>query len=71
MLKVHGYPGPIVVIPGGAPKEVLFLAGAICAGYSKAPESDPVKVQVTQNDRVEQISVLPILPSEAKRFLIQ
>jgi hypothetical protein len=71
ILKVHGHPGPIVVIPGGAPKEMLFLAGAICAGYSKAPESDPVKIEVTQNDRVEQIRVLPILPSEAKRFLIQ
>ena len=71
MLKIHGFPGPIVVIPGGTPKEMLFLAGAICAGYSKAPESDPVKVEVNQNDRVEQIRVLPILPAEAKRFLIQ
>ncbi len=70
LLKVDGYPGPTVVIPGGAPKEMLFLAGAICAGYSKAPESGPVKVQVTQAGQVEQIAVLPILPDEAKRFLI-
>jgi hypothetical protein len=50
---------------------MLFLAGAICAGYSKAPESDAVKVQVSQHERVEQITVLPVLPAEAKRFLIQ
>ena len=71
VLKVNGYPGPTVVIPGGAPKELLFLAGAICAGYSKAPVADPVDVQVTEGDRVEKIRVLPVTPAEAKRFLIQ
>jgi hypothetical protein len=71
VLKVSGYPGPTVVIPGGAPKELLFLAGAICAGYSKAPDSSPVNLQVAMHDRVEQIRVLPVLPIEAKRFLIK
>jgi hypothetical protein len=70
VIKVHGYPGPTVVIPGKAAKEMIFLAGAICAGYSKAPESEPVKVQVAHAAQVEQITVLPILPDEAKRFLI-
>jgi tRNA U34 2-thiouridine synthase MnmA/TrmU len=70
VIKVHGYPGPTAVIPGKATKEMRFLVGAICAGYSKAPESEPVKVQVVYAGQVEQITVLPILPDEAKRFLI-
>lgn len=70
VIKVYGFAGPTVVIPGKAAKEMVFLAGAICAGYSKAPESDPVKVQVAYAGQIEQITVLPILPVEAKRFLI-
>lgn len=70
VIKVSGYPGPTVVILGKAAKEMIFLAGAICAGYSKAPESEPIKVQVAHAGKVEQITVLPILPDEAKRFLI-
>jgi tRNA-uridine 2-sulfurtransferase len=46
------------------------LAGAICAGYSKAPLEHPVQVHVTAGERTESITVLTILPTEAKRFLI-
>jgi tRNA U34 2-thiouridine synthase MnmA/TrmU len=71
VIKVSDYPGPTVVIPGKAAKEMIFLAGAICAGYSKAPESKSIKVQVSHAGHVEQITVLSILPEEAKRFLIK
>ncbi len=70
VLKVIGHPGPTVVLPGGGTKEVLFLAGAICAGYSKASESTTVQVLVTHGRRKEKLTVLPVLPEEAKRFLI-
>ncbi len=70
ILKVKIHAGPIVVMPGGGPKEMIFLAGAICAGYSKAPESSPVAVDVSSEGQTESVNVLSILPSEAKRFLI-
>ena len=70
VIKVNGHPGPTVVIPGTAAKEIIFLASAICAGYSKAPESSPVKVQVAAGGQNELITVLAITPPEAKRFLI-
>ncbi len=70
MFKAHGYPGPLVVMPGGGPKEMIFLAGAICAGYSKAPIESPVQIRVIAGGRTETITVLTVLPSEAKRFLI-
>ena len=71
LLKVIGYPGPTVVLPGGGPKEIQFLAGAICAGYSKAPEEASVSIQITIGGKARQITVLPIRPEEAKRFLIK
>jgi hypothetical protein len=59
-----------VIMPGGGPKEMIFLAGAICAGYSKAPETSPVSVQTTCGGKVERVTVLSVLPNESKRFLI-
>lgn len=71
VIKTNGYPGPTVILPGGGPHEVLFLAGAICVGYSKAPVSSPASVQVAYAGNVQNITVLPILPKEARRFLIK
>ncbi len=70
VFRVADHPGPIVVLPGGGPAPVRFLAGAICAGYSKAPNESTARVQVTRAGKTETISVLPILPGEAQRFLI-
>jgi tRNA-specific 2-thiouridylase len=71
VIKTNGFPGPTVVLPGGGPKEVLFLAGAVCSGYSKAPDFAPVSVQVAMAGKVQNITVLPITPQEAQRFLIK
>jgi tRNA-uridine 2-sulfurtransferase len=71
VLIVKGYPGPTVVLPGAGPKEVLFLAGAICAGYSKAANDSTATIQITSAGNTNNITVLPIRPNEAKRFLIK
>jgi tRNA-uridine 2-sulfurtransferase len=71
VIKTNGFPGPTVVLPGGGSREVLFLAGAVCAGYSKAPDFAPVSVQVAMAGKVQSITVLPITPREAQRFLIK
>jgi tRNA-specific 2-thiouridylase len=70
VIKVNEYPGPTVIMPGGGPKEMIFLAGAICAGYSKAPEISPVSVQTTRDGKMEHVTVLSVMPHESKRFLI-
>lgn len=70
LLKTKGRPGPTVIMPGGGSREMVFLAAAICAGYSKAPETSPTPVQVSGAGRDDTISVLPVLPEEARRFLI-
>jgi tRNA U34 2-thiouridine synthase MnmA/TrmU len=71
ILKVKGFPGPTVVLPGGGPKEIRFLAGAVCAGYSKAARHTTATVQVALANQTEKIKVLPIMPDEAQRFLIK
>jgi tRNA-uridine 2-sulfurtransferase len=71
VIKANSYPGPTVIVPSGGPKDVLFLAGAICVGYSKAPVTSPTSVQVALAGQVQNITVLPVLPKEARRFLIK
>ena len=71
VIRGKDYPGPTVVLPGGAPQAVRLLAGAICAGYGKSPQSATVRVEVTQAGETETISVLPIPPGDARRYLIR
>jgi len=70
LLKTHSYPGPTAIMPDGGPPELLFLAASICAGYTKAPETSPAVVQTSHAGQIKSVTVLPILPSEAQRFLI-
>ena len=69
-LRVVGFPGPLAVIPGGAPEALVFLAASICAGYSKAPDAAPVKVSVELAGGHHEVSVLGIPPSQSRRFMI-
>ena len=39
-------PGPIVLIPSGAPAETVHEAASLCAAYSKAQDGSPVRVSV-------------------------
>jgi tRNA U34 2-thiouridine synthase MnmA/TrmU len=71
LIKAANHPGPTVILPSTAPKEILFLAGAICIGYGQAPKDAPAAIHVSHAGKREQITVLPILPAEAKRFLIK
>jgi tRNA-uridine 2-sulfurtransferase len=70
IIKTKNKPGPTVVMPGGGSSEMVFLAACICAGYSKALETEATPVQITTAGKVDTITVLPILPHEAKRFLL-
>ena len=70
LFKVKNRPGPTVVMPGGGPDGMILLAAAICAGYSKTPETSPTPVLVTAGGKTDTRSVLPVTPEEAKRFLI-
>jgi hypothetical protein len=70
VLKVEKFPGPLVVMPGGGSEAMTLLAAGICAGYSKAPNHEPVAVSVQTGGRRRQVMVLGIPTAENKRYLI-
>jgi tRNA-specific 2-thiouridylase len=69
-LKIMGYPGPVVVVPNGGAEGMVLLAAAICAGYTKAPIDQPVKVKVTSLTRENTVEVLPVKPGSVSNLLI-
>jgi tRNA U34 2-thiouridine synthase MnmA/TrmU len=70
VLKTRGAPGPTLVMPGGGDEAAVLLAASICAGYSKAPNDTPAQVQVSTGDERRQVTILPLTPAKAKRYLI-
>ena len=70
IIDVIDYPSPIGLVPGGAPDDLLFLAGGICVGYSKAPNFQPIKVSVKQAGKKRTIEVIGIPPEDVKKKMI-
>jgi len=70
VLDVKEYPSPIALVPGGAKKDSIQLAAAICTGYSKAPKLSPVDVLIKTSGRKKVIQVIAILPEDVARMLI-
>lgn len=70
LVKVQNFPGPLGLIPQGGDKATVFLAAAICAGYSKAPDGQPADVAVKGVQGSQTIRMVPIAPSDVKKLLI-
>ncbi|MEJ2640473.1 MAG: tRNA 4-thiouridine(8) synthase ThiI [Desulfosarcinaceae bacterium] len=70
VLKTQGVPGPTVVMPGGGEEAAVLLAASICAGYSKASNDAPAQVEVLDGRKRRTVTVLPLPPGKAKRYLI-
>ena len=70
MLKLKSYPGPTVLVPRHADRTAVERAGAICAGYSKAPLDRDAEILVLRGDRKETIPVRPLPPEKGNAFLI-
>jgi tRNA U34 2-thiouridine synthase MnmA/TrmU len=70
LIKVKNFPGPTVLMPTGGVKEMMILAASICAGYSKAPDAEPVEVGASTPIGYETFTVIPIPPTDIRHFLI-
>ena len=70
LLKLETFPGPTVLLPGGADGETVIKAGAICAGYAKAPREIEIRVTLSTPAGKEALSVIPVYPDEIKGFLL-
>ena len=71
LMKTKNIPGPTVLIPNSTGKATSLLAAAICAGYSKAKDNQPAKVQITAFDDKKEVVVLPLPPGQAQRYLLK
>ena len=70
LIKVKNFPGPTVLMPTVGSKEMMILAGSICAGYGKAPDAEPVEVGALTPTGNEKFMVIPIPPADIRHFLI-
>jgi hypothetical protein len=57
-------------MPFGGGKEMIILAASICAGYSKAPDAEPVEVVEITPKGKEIVKVIAIPPADIRHFLI-
>jgi tRNA U34 2-thiouridine synthase MnmA/TrmU len=70
VLDVKDHPSPIALVPHGAAKDEIYLAGSICVGYSKASNLMPIDVVVKTPHGDETIEVIGIPTSDFKKLLI-
>ncbi len=70
-LKCVSFPGPLAVVPGGAPQELILLAAAICAGYGKTAADRAATIQTRSPDGFGAVEVLPLETAQIQRYLIQ
>ena len=70
ILKTIGYPGPLVVMPKGGSQGTVPLAAAICAGYTKAPVDQVIKVRVVSPHGERTVEILPVKPGSVSKLLI-
>lgn len=69
LMEVEGYPGPLLLIPGGGGEEDWPKAAAVCLRYSDAPPDRPARVKL-RGRREGTIETLPLPPEECESLLL-
>jgi hypothetical protein len=70
LIKVIQSPGPLVLVPDGGEADKLTLAATICAGYSKAPNTQPADVSIEGKAGRSVLQVLGLPPKMFQHLLI-
>ena len=70
LMKVEGYPGPLVLVPPGGGEGGRFMAASLCAGYSKAPPDEPVPVGVTSPRGRRRMTVIGVRPADVQELMV-
>ncbi|MFP4193493.1 MAG: tRNA 4-thiouridine(8) synthase ThiI [Desulfobacterales bacterium] len=72
LLRLCAIAGPVGLIPGSFPAELVKRAAGICAGYSKAPRERTVKVEIIPpGQSAKMVSVIPVNPKQASGLIIK
>jgi hypothetical protein len=69
-LRVQGFPGPLVVIPGGAGLVEMEEAALLAASYSDAPEGREVAVTARQGGKTHLLKVIAAPKDRFKEWLL-
>lgn len=70
LLSAAKYPGPVVIIPHGGPKEVVEIAASICLRYSDAPEGAKGQVKIKSSGGEWVIESTACDPSETDQWIV-
>jgi len=70
VLRVQGYPGPLVLIPGASNLQGVDQAAALTASYSDAPEGQEVVVTGRREGRTHQLKATAAPKDRFKEWLI-
>ena len=70
LVGIPKIPSPLALVRRPTGKEAVFLAAAICAGYSKAPKNLPVEADVKDPRKKETIQVLGVSPKDLRHLLV-
>jgi tRNA U34 2-thiouridine synthase MnmA/TrmU len=70
IIDVKDHPSPIAMVPYGGSKQMIYLAGSICVGYSKASNLTPIDVVIKSPRGRETIQVIGIPTADFKKLLI-
>ncbi|PID78116.1 MAG: tRNA 4-thiouridine(8) synthase ThiI [Deltaproteobacteria bacterium] len=68
-IRIFDYPGPFAVLRGSG--ENMFTAGAICAGYTRAPVNSPCRVSFEKHGMELVKEIYPIEKSDIKDMFIK
>jgi len=72
LIDVLDYPSPLTLIPYGAgsEKDIIEKAGSICAGYTKAPLDELIKIIAKSQNRIKELRVKIDKDSKFKKYLL-
>jgi tRNA-uridine 2-sulfurtransferase len=70
VLRVQGYPGPLVLVPGAAVRNQMEEAAALAASYSDAPEGCEVTVSAQQAGQTHLVKAMAAPKERFKEWLL-
>jgi predicted ribosome quality control (RQC) complex YloA/Tae2 family protein len=70
VLKVRGYPGPLVLVPGNSTAADLEVAAGLAGAYSDAAEETQVDVAVQAGEETSLIHLTTAPKARFKEWLV-
>lgn len=70
LIRMKSFPGPVVLIPRDASREMIRMGASLCVCYSKAPGNREAEVNIITPGNREVIRVSPADPEEMRQFLV-